>query len=207
MKKITASLNINSIQKAIKQLNEIKKELNSTMLYDFLARCCDWFIKRANEHLSNSDIVKSVIIDIQNHWAQPLFTNTNNKLTATITNNSDKAVFVEFGVGSIGARIPHPEASETGYEYNVPSSAKRQGYWTFYADDWEDVDMHSGYLVKPAGSGHSVSITGDSPSSGGYWITTKGSWGELYAYQALVDMESSGILKTLWKETKKKYWR
>ena len=60
---------------------------------------------------------------------------------ATLINEYQKAVYVEFGTGIVGEENPHKMASSAGYEYNVDSPYKdEQGRWTFYAD-LEELDL------------------------------------------------------------------
>lgn len=197
--KINVKLNSKSIDKAIERLQQAKSKMPK-MIHDFLYELYLWFVNRANTHLDNSDIGKSVIEGIKTGWSYSIVGNT-----LKIINTDDKAVFVEFGVGFMGQQIPHPNASETGYDYDI--RPKNNHYWVFYADDFEDVDMHEGYLVKPTNAGnHSLSVSGGG-SSGGYWIITKGSWGDLYAYQTLVDLQTERrTLSSIWRKVKVKHW-
>lgn len=185
--KITVALNNKSIKDAIKQLNNVKKQMVTNIVPEYLELVCKWLIDRASWYVTNSDIGENVKADINSHWS---YTITGN--SAKIVNDSDKAVFVEFGVGSMGARIPHENASQTGYNYNVHDRT----YWVYPVKSLEDVDMHKGY--KTADGGDNI------------WIITKGSWRVMFAYQAIVDAKEdlrnpNGELAKLWRGVKVRY--
>jgi hypothetical protein len=193
---IKLSLNTKSIDKAIKKLEREKKRLENVMISEFLEECGLWFINRANLHLSQSDIGKEIVYDIQSNWTLPTVVKSGNTYTMVVENYSDKAVFVEFGVGLVGSQIPHPQASKENYIYdkNGYGNSTANGYWVYYLDDLEEVDMHKGYQYKDS-------------KYGGYWIITKGSWRDMYAYNTLMDMTTEGkVLKGLWTKVKQKYW-
>lgn len=191
--KIKAGLNSKSIGKMIDNLKNCEYQLRREMVFDFLRECCKWFIERANKHLDRSDVGANVIKDIQNGWTWAI-----GEKSATIINTSDKAVFVEFGVGFVGKSIPHPEVP-VGYDYDIPTQSKfvnRRGerYWIYTTDDEENVDMHKGYLSKYDRFGQ-------------LWIITKGSWGDMYAYNTLVDLQmEKKVMSGLWQKVKEKYW-
>jgi hypothetical protein len=190
--KIEIALNKKSIQQARKQLLYIKKILPE-MQKDFLEDVAMWLIDRANLHLNNSDIGENVKIDIRNGWEYD-FTENGIK----ITNNTEKAVFVEFGVGIVGQGQPHPEASAEGYRYNVPSRAKFGGYWSFSQKGLEELDLPKENVQYEQGRD-------------GIVFLTQGAKGVWYAYNAIVDarMElaksGGGEIGALWDKVKKRY--
>lgn len=197
-KKIVVELNRKSIQNAIKQLKAIKKTIPN-MTKDFLEGVALWIIDRANFHLNNSDIGENVKIDIRNGWEYE-FVNNGIK----ITNSTQKAVFVEFGVGKVGEQQPHPEASKEGYEYNVPSEYKYAGQyhdeftWRFTVKSEQDIDLSDGTYETWK------------KKSGDLKIITQGSYGVFYAYNAIVDAQMdlqnpNGKIAEIWQETKEKY--
>lgn len=189
MSRISFGLDKKSIKEAIKKINAVKKEfLNGTIIYDFLEGVCKWLIFKASTYVKNSDIGENVKQDINSHWSYVIKGNQ-----ATIINDSMQAVFVEFGVGTMGEQIPHDNANKAEYEYNVNT----QYYWAYPADDLEDVDMHKGYIAKER-------------KDGGFWIITKGSWRVMYGYQAIVDARQdlqnpNGQIAQIWKTVKTRY--
>lgn len=197
--KINIELNRKSIEQAKKQLLYVKKILPQ-MQKDFLEDVAMWLINKANTHLNNSDIGENVKIDIRNGWEYD-FTPTGIK----ITNRTEQAVFVEFGVGVVGQGNAHPQASVEGYEYNMPSTYKYAGKhhdedtWRFIKQSTEDVDL-------PKGSYETWQM-----GSGDLKIITRGSKGVWYAYNAIVDAQmelakaNGGEIGALWETVKRKY--
>ena len=197
--KINIELNQKSIEQAKKQLLYVKKILPQ-MQKDFLEDVAMWLIERANMYLNNSDIGENVKIDIRNGWVYN-FTPSG----ITISNSTEKAVFVEFGVGIVGQGNAHPQASAEGYEYNLPSPYKYAGKyhdedtWRFTKQSTEDVDL-------PKGSYETWQM-----GSGALKIITKGAKGVWYAYNAIVDAQielakaNGGEIRALWETVKRKY--
>lgn len=197
--KINIKLNRKSIEQARKQLLYVKKILPQ-MQKDFLEDVAMWLINRANTHLNNSDIGENVKIDIRNGWEYD-FTSTGIK----ITNRTEQAVFVEFGVGVVGQGNAHPQASVEGYEYNMPSPYKYAGKhhdedtWRFTKQSTEDVDL-------PKGSYETWQM-----GSGALKIITRGTKGVWYAYNAIVDAQTElaksggGEIGKMWEDIKARY--
>jgi hypothetical protein len=194
--KINIELNQKSIQQAKRQLLQVKKVV-PIMTKDFLEDVALWVIERANLHLNNSDIGENVKIDIRNGWVYN-FTPTG----IQITNSTEKAVFVEFGVGIVGQGNSHPQASIEGYEYNVSSSEKQSdGSWHFFSDE-ANLDIPKSAIdwgLNGKGNQNRMSI---------YTRGTKGVW---YAYNAIVDAQmelakpNGGEIGALWDKAKRKY--
>lgn len=190
--KINIELNRKSIEQAKKQLLYIKKILPQ-MTKDFMEEVALWLIDKANYHLNNSDIGENVKIDIRNGWEYE-FTSTGIK----ITNRTDKAVFVEFGVGIVGQGDPHPNSSAEDYEYNAFSHAKfLGGYWSF-TTQLEDLDLPRNNVEMQS-------------NGNDYVVLTQGAKGVWYAYNAIVDARTElsksdgGEIGALWEKAKREY--
>jgi hypothetical protein len=192
--KIDIQLNQKSIQEAKKKLLQVKKAL-PLAINDFLEDVALWLIDRANFHLNNSDIGENVKIEIRNGWVYN-FTASGIK----ITNSTDKAVFVEFGVGIVGQADEHPQASTEGYEYNVTSpykDSKGSGTWIFKSK-MQDLDIPQSQ----------ADFIGDGTE---YVVITKGTKGVWYAYNAIQDAKmeltrpNGGEIGALWDKAKRKY--
>lgn len=199
MKKIAIELNQKSIEQAKKQLIYVKKILPQ-MQKDFLEDVAMWLINRANTHLNNSDIGENVKIDIRNGWEYEFTTNG-----IKIINRTEKAVFVEFGVGIVGQSQSHPNASAEGYEYNMESPYKSaDGSWSFWLNSNErDLPM----------SAFTDFGTYDDHRKGGQRmvVTTFGAKGVWYAYNAIVDAQmelakaNGGEIGKMWEDIKARY--
>jgi hypothetical protein len=197
--KINIELNRKSVEQAKRQFIYVKKILPK-MQKDFLEDVAMWLINKANTHLNNSDIGENVKIDIRNGWEYD-FTSTGIK----ITNRTEQAVFVEFGVGVVGQGNAHPQASVEGYEYNLPSPYKYAGKyhdddtWRFTKQSTQDVDL-------PKDSYETWTM-----GSGALKIITRGAKGVWYAYNAIVDAQmelakaNGGEIGALWETIKRKY--
>lgn len=189
--KIQVELNTKSISNAIRKLKRIEYTVQRTLVPEFVKACCEWIIERAKWYVDNSDIGANVKNDINSHWSYVLTGDA-----ARILNDSDKAVFVEFGVGAMGEAIPHDNAKEAGYNYNV----NNHKYWVYPVDSLDDVDMHEGYLSRE-----------DTKGRGMIWIITKGSWRVMYAHQAIIDAKESlmhnGELVQIWRRLEARYLR
>lgn len=196
MKKIVIELNQKSIEQAKRELLYVKKVLPQ-ITRDFLEDVAMWLIEKANLHLNNSDIGENVKIDIRNGWVYN-FTPTG----LQITNSTEKAVFVEFGVGVVGQSQAHPQASAEGYEYNQDSPYKDRkgtGTWVFKSK-LIDLDLPQDNVEFAFNN-----------SNTDYAIVTRGAKGVWYAYNAIVDanMElaksNGGEIGALWEKAKARY--
>jgi hypothetical protein len=193
MKTINVFLNQSSITNAIKKLQQTQKEID-TMLDEFLAECCKWFIDRANIYVKTGHRGSNVEQDIITSWTYVVGGGV-----ATIKNNSDKAVYVEFGVGLLGEQNPHPNAKITDYNYNIQNNSKFKSYngedwWIFKLETEDDLDLYpEDYLFKYARSG--------------LYFVTKGSWGTMFAHRTIVDMViQPKAIQRLWEKVKQKHW-
>lgn len=195
--KISVRLNQKSIKDAITLLRSYKQ-----IYRDFLEDVCLWIISLANDNLNLSEIGDDIKIDIRNGWEYEV---TENR--ARIWNDTNNAVFVEFGVGKTGQKSPHPTSSETGYQYNIPTIHKYatvhhpdDGTWRYIASNLDEVDLQSGnYEAWRMGSG-------------AYKIITTGSPAVMFAYNAIVtaknDSENpNGKIAELWEKNLKRYFK
>jgi hypothetical protein len=193
---INIELNQKSIQEAKKKLLQVKKAV-PLATKDFLEDVAMWLIDRANMHLDNSDIGENVKIEIRNGWVYNFTANG-----IQITNSTDKAVFVEFGVGIVGQNDSHPQASAEGYEYNKDSPYKDKkgtGTWVFKSK-LIDLDLPKDNVEFAYNS-----------SGTDYAIVTRGAKGVWYAYNAIADAKmelarpNGGEIGALWEKAKRKY--
>ena len=192
--KIKVELNKHSINKAIETLKKAQSQLKGDMLDEFYRECYNFFVVRANNYLSSSDIGNLVISDIESSWR---FEKTNNG--AKFTNNAEKAVYVEFGVGAIGSENPHPNANETSYQYDVNSKSKTwDRSWYFYTNS-NELDIPLSSLTDIRGFDDHRGKRGKRLVVG-----TRGTKGCFYAFNALDDLRLE--IPKIWKKIEKKYW-
>lgn len=196
MKKITIRLNKKSIEQAEKEILRLKSIFPS-MVKELLEKVSVWIIDKANWHLSKSDIGKNVIDSISNGWVADITPNS-----VKITNKSEKAVFVEFGVGIVGQSQSHPNATTEGYEYNMDSpykDKKGSGTWVFQSK-LADLDLPENNVEFAYNE-----------SNTDFAIVTRGAKGVWYAYNAIVDARNElaksggGEIGKMWNDIKARY--
>lgn len=185
-----AIININfdkkSIQSAIKQVKEIQTKMQKEVPNVFVNKCLVWVKNKANEYLSSLPMESLITSDIMARWE---ITITNG--IGRLVNTSDKAVYVEFGVGKVAQGNPHPNASLEGYEYNIQNGKKDyKNRWRFMVDENEGIDLLMDYYEEE-------------PRKDKLLITTSGSPANLYLYNSAMDLISTSVYKTLWQETLK----
>ena len=192
MKTLYIELNQQSIKAAIERLKQAKKKVGDAWRA-FLAASCEWIIKRANEYVDESEVGINVINDIKASWT---YTVSNNG--AVIINSSPKAAYVEFGVGIIGGLDKHPMADDAGYDYNRPSPYKdAQGSWHFFSNE-ADLDI-------PEDAFEAGWDSGKTDKRHRMHVYTRGVEGAMYAFNAVEDYRTSGIIQRLWNEAGERY--
>jgi hypothetical protein len=189
--KINIELNKKSINEAIKALKKQKKVFAEQAIPEFMLRSAEWIKQRANEILNGSDIGVQIVQTITSSWHIEVIS----KSHIVLYNMSWKSAYVEFGVGIVGQSTPHPNASQTNYEYNVDSPYKySNGGWEFSVADKSELDIPNEAIIEQNYS-----------SVYGLTIYTKGTQGVWYLFNALEDFKLREE-KHLWEEIKKKYW-
>ncbi len=190
MKTIKIDLDKNSISNAIKELEEVKNQLKTTIIKDFLKKCTEFFISKAKLNVLNTEIGEQLKYQINSSWV--VNEKGNNKVV--ILNKHKKSVYVEFGVGIAGENS-HPNAKVADYNYNLDSPYKNENdrSWVFKTYDEEiDIPLQDTQYTKYVDDGVLL-------------VLTLGTQGAMYAYNALIDLKAE--LPRLWEETKKRYWR
>ena len=194
--KITVNLNQSSVRSAIAKLQKAKSQL-PTMLNELLMQSCEALIVLANQNLEWVGIGDAVKEKIKLSWS---YTVKNG--VATLINNYQKAVYVEFGTGIVGEENPHKMASSAGYEYNVDSPYKdEQGRWTFYAD-LEELDLP----IKGDDRADITYFNEPNRNSTRMLIRTSGAPATMFVFNAILRFKSEKHGKTLWDGIKAKYW-
>ena len=183
--KIKVGLNKQSVKNAINALKTAKKQLQGEMLNEFYKECYNYFVGQCSVYLNQSTIGESVKAEIDSGWN---YERTENG--ARFVNNAEKAVFVEFGVGSVGQDKPHKNAKNLGndYKYNIGAYILPDNSWIFSVSDDSHIDIEQDSVLNRTE----------------HTVRTKGSPSIMYAYQALMDLKDR--YKRIWKEIKIKYW-
>ena len=158
------------------------------MLDEFYYECYKYFVRSANYYLLSSGIGDLIIAEIQSSWNYEKTLNG-----AKFTNEAEKAVYVEFGVGIAGSESEHPNASEAGYQYNMPSQNKLvDGSWIFKSYE-DELDIPQKAITSK-----------DYTADGKLRILTSGTKGCFYAFNALEDLRLE--YPKIWERIKIKYW-
>lgn len=146
--KIKIGYDTKSIDNAIKQIEEYRKRLIES-IPTFLRFCAERVAEHANEILHLVGIGANVESEIISKWE----IDDSEESRVILRNDSEKATYVEFGVGEIGAREPHDLAGEQGYLYDIPSRYKwtnkyGQTHWYISFHSLEDIDLAQPYYEE-----------------------------------------------------------
>lgn len=184
--KLLISLNDKrTIKTAIAKLKDFKYNLYPRMIFDFLWECCVKIQDLADAILDTVDIGKKTIEDIKDKWQIEV-----DGKKAVLLNESEKAVYLEFGVGIVGSKHKHPNASKTGYKYDIDTKYKNADRsWTFYLDDNEMLDISVNNILDRTE----------------HHILTRGQVGYMYLFQAVEEFKENNYAITIWNDIKRKY--
>ena len=105
-----------------------------------------------------------------------------------------KAVYVEFGVGIVGASKKHPKATIEGYEYNVKSTSKLPDDSWMFSTTIEDLDLPQKDVYAYNGKNNELVIE------------TKGTPATMFVYQSIIDFKDRRLAQAIWQNIKAKYW-
>lgn len=188
--KIDVELNSKSIKNAIKSIKKQREILTDKAIPEFMERAAEWIAFEANRILNTADIGAKIKHNITTSWH--IRTISPNRIV--LYNMSWKAAFVEFGVGIVGQSNPHPNASQTDYEYNLDTPYKySNGGWDFNVNDRTELDIPQDAIIEEYHGYNGITI---------YTRGTKGVW---YLFNAVENFKMAEE-KRLWEEIKKKYW-
>lgn len=190
--KLTIDLDSKSVQNAITELYRARNKVWKA-LDELLALSCERLILLANQNLEWVEIGDMVKEKIKASWSYTVLNGV-----ATLTNEYQKAVYVEFGTGVVGEQNPHENAKEAGYDYNVDSPYKdEQGRWTFYTD-YEDLDI-------PMDALSDITVFRKDNASR-MQIRTSGAPATMFVFNAIMRFKSEKHAQQLWEQVKEKYW-
>lgn len=169
--KITVGLSTKSIDKAIKQVEWYRKHF-VRLIPKMMSRFADRVAELANEKIGiYDDQYDSEIIEgIKGGWVKE---ESEGGLLVTLSNTYNKAVYIEFGVGQVGAEQSHENAGKAGYQYDKNSHGDKG--WGFYIGD-EPLDLQRGYYYDFYKYNQNK-----------FWIWTKGSPSTMFLYHAAMD--------------------
>lgn len=209
------SLSSRGINAIVKELKKRRQELEKTMVREFFYECCTKIIKYANDNIRGYPIGGNVLLDIMTSWERVDNPMSNGVI---LRNKAEKAAYVEFGVGAVAENEPHPKASEVGYEYNVPSTAKiysstsgagfKYGTWFFYTNE-NDLDLPPSALedrIIHDEQRASKRADGEVTKSNRMVIRTRGTEPTMFLFNAVIKFLNNGDAKRIWEGIKQRYW-
>lgn len=177
--KINIDYDKKSIDNAIKQIEEYQKRLQN-IIPSFLRLCAQRVQEIAAERLSAIGIGTNIETEILLNW----HIDDSDKNRVILENTSDKATYVEFGVGEIGAGSPHDLAEEQGYKYNIPSkykwtNSKGQAHWYISFHSTADIDLPKQYYERLT--------TEEYANRSRIYIRTQGQPATMFLFNAMID--------------------
>lgn len=171
MKQIKVGYSEKSIDEAIKQLRKYQKKIEN-FIPDFLEACANKVIELANQNIEKYEFDSEIISGIQSGWTKKKGENT-----LLLENTNNKAVYIEFGVGQVGAQSSHDDAEKAGYRYDINNHGSEG--WGFYLNEGEAVDILGGLYQAEIVGGNRLHIY------------TKGSPATMFAFNALMDFKDN----------------
>lgn len=195
---IRITTNGNAVNEILKRVEALKSKIQNEMTAELLVECCNSIIRRANDKLQLVDIGKNIKSEISKGW----YISQKSAGVVALVNSSEKAVYVEFGVGAVGAENPHDEAGNVDYDYNVPSKSKYAGKyhdedtWRFYKSNKADIDLQQGYYEDQWRT-----------QSGSMKIITRGSPATMFVFNAVQDFVMEREAFTIWERICAKHLR
>ena len=188
--KINVELSTKSVKETIKAIKKQRAILTDQAIPEFMLRSAEWISAEANKIVNLSDIGAEIKYNITSSWHIKVISKTR----IVLYNMSWKAAYVEFGVGIVGEASPHPNASQTDYEYNVDSPYKySNGGWDFKVNNPMELDIPQDAIIEEYHGYEGITI---------YTRGTKGVW---YLFNAMENFKLTERQR-LWQEIKEKYW-
>ena len=183
---IELSLDEKSVKQLLENIKKIKKQVRTNLVKDLLIGCCEAIKRRSIEKLEILSIGSNVKNEIINHWhISDVVRNT-----ITLYNDSDKSVYVEFGVGKVGRENPHPESVSQNYQYDVDGKKLEDRSWIFNVSSDDDIDIQAEFIDNRTTN----------------TVRTKGSEATMFVYNAMRDFVDEKEVYKIWDDVKKKYW-
>lgn len=182
-------LNLKTVDEAIKQIEAYQKRV-ANLIPDFLKACAEAIRDKANERLlfeaMSLGLSGLLLNDITSSWE----TEQTSDSSIILRNTSKKAVYIEFGVGTIGGSNEHTQASEAGYKYDM--NAHGDEGWTFWVRN-NEIDIGTEYRESEK-----------THRDGTIEIHTQGQPATMFLYQSAMDFfeVDKGHIR-IWKELTK----
>ena len=178
---INVRLNAKSIESAIKKIEAYQKRIDR-LIPNFLTACAEKVRDLANANISAYEYDTEIIAEITSLASWVIETTQDG--VVTLRNTSEKATYIEFGVGQIGEGT-HTEAQKAGYQYDINSHGAKG--WGFYVGEGESLDLRQPY--------YNETYKGDK-----FWVWTKGEPATMFAFNALMEFREKELYKGIWND-------
>jgi len=131
-KKITFGLSVSEVRKAIKEVEQYKKEFNQKT-YKLALRLAKEGIYIARMELSGHKAIDTgkLISSLETEYQGVV----DGKETFSIYTDCEYAKYVEFGFGIVGQGSPHPDTSILGWKYDINDHG--ESGWHYMGEDGE----------------------------------------------------------------------
>lgn len=190
--KIKVGLTEKSIDAAIKKVEEYQKKFQN-FIPMVLRKSAEKVQEMASERLSAVGIGSLIEAQILANWE----IDDKEKNRVILKNNSQKATYVEFGVGEVGAGAQHEKASELGYQYDMPSKYKwtnknGQTHWYISFHSADEIDLPPEYYEQ---------LTMDKYARRSrMYIRTQGQPSTMFLFQAAMDFCDMRLIEPIAKK-------
>lgn len=137
--KITITLSKDSIKEAKEQLRKYKKSLPNKqrrLMFELAKRgyrVMEEEISNFYMPYSTGALKRHIVVRLGDDWC-------------TISNDSDHALYVEFGTGIVGAQNPYPN-NKIGYRYDI--NGHGEDGWYYYDEDEKRIRWTKGMRSRP----------------------------------------------------------
>ena len=183
---------IDGLEEMIANFEQCQRELEREMIYVFFQSAYEWIVSKANMYIDQTDIGANTKEQIKIGWQPPKIAKSADRYRLEITNTDDSAVFIEFGVGIEGKKMPHTNAKNANPEYRYNIGTKIRGnVWMFPQEDEQEIDIAKKYYWK------------SKKKEGSY--LTRGQPATMYLYKSATEFVL--VAPRIWKETRKMFWR
>lgn len=137
-----------SVENAIKELEEISKNLNTNIHEEVIDKVAIEVQENANRNLMQSGLKFYGFTNITSSWEIDKY--SFGKSTFIVLKNNDEfSPYVEFGTGRVGQMSQHKLARKSHYRYNRKTPSKNKGRWTFKIPNTDDfIYNFQGYVGK-----------------------------------------------------------
>lgn len=179
-----------SLEKAIKNANNIRNLLTSgKLIKDFYTCCAETLIMLIQSNIDMLDIGSNLIDKLRSSWRYKIDISKDGTANIKIFTKNTRSSFIEFGTGIVGKEQPHPLAEKDNYQYDVDSKFKANDRsWWFGVKNYENRDIpESSIIDTDIGIDELI-------------IRTKGAKGTMFAYNAFVDFVSTDMPKKIWEK-------